>query len=230
MPTNAGIILQARFGSSRLPGKALAIVSGKTILEHCVRRLLFAGVAPVVLATTNRAEDDALDAVARRLGIGVFRGDVHDVLGRYVSAAGAFGFDIVIRATGDNPCVDIQAPGRLLEVLRTTAADYACEDGLPCGAAVEAVTRPALVRAAHEAHHLEDREHVTMYVRRNTQSFRVAIAPAPAPLRRPDVRVTVDTAADLEHVRQLYARAGVEMPSLGRLIEVAGRPARTEVA
>ena len=230
MRTRAGIILQARLGSSRLPGKALALVGGKTILDHCLRRLMCAGVAPVVLATTNDPADDALDAVARELGVGVFRGDVHDVLGRYVRAAEAFDFDTIIRATGDNPCVDIQAPGRLLEVLRTNDADYACEEGLPHGAAVEVVTRSALRRAAHEAYHVEDREHVTVYVRRNPLDFRVAIAPAPAPLRRPDVRVTVDTAADLEHVRQLYARTGVEMPSLRQIIEAAGRPARSEVA
>lgn len=223
MQTRAGIILQARIDSSRLPGKALAMIGGRTILEHCLRRLMCAGVAPVVLATTNRPEDDALDSLARDLGAGVFRGDVHDVLSRYVSAAQAFGFDIVIRATGDNPCVDIMAPGRLLDVLRVQAADYACEDGLPYGAAVEAVTRTALVRAAHEAYHAEDREHVTLYVRRNTGIFRVVIAPAPAPFRRPDVRVTVDTAADLEHVRELYARTGAEMPSLRQIIDAAGR-------
>jgi len=152
------------------------------------------------------------------------------VLGRYVSAADAFDFDTIIRATGDNPCVDIQAPGRLLAVLRTSHADYACEDGLPYGAAVEAVTREALVRAAHAAHHAEDREHVTLYVRRNTQKFHVVLSPAPVPLRRPDVRVTVDTVADLEHVRELYARTGVEMPSLRHIIEAAGRPVRREVA
>lgn len=230
MRTRAGIILQARLGSSRLPGKALATIDGKTILEHCLRRLMFAGVAPVVLATTSRPEDDALNVVARSLGVGVFRGDAKDVLGRYVSAAQAFDFDVVVRATGDNPCVDIQAPGRLLEILRSHGADYVCEDGLPYGAAVEAVTRTALMRAAHEAHHVEDREHVTVYVRRNTQAFRVILSPAPAPLRRPDVRVTVDTAADLEHVRALYARAGVEMPSLRQIIEASGRPMRTEVA
>jgi len=222
--TRAGIILQARFGSSRLPGKALATIAGKTVLEHCLCRLMFAGVAPVVLATTNRPDDDALEAVARSLGIGVFRGDATDVLGRYVSAADAFEFDTIIRATGDNPCVDIQGPGRLLAVMRTHAADYACEDGLPYGAAVEAVTRDALVRAAHETHHAEDREHVTVYVRRNTGTFRVVLSPAPVPLRRPDLRVTVDTAADLERVRELYSRAGVEMPSLRHIVEAAGRP------
>jgi spore coat polysaccharide biosynthesis protein SpsF (cytidylyltransferase family) len=60
MQTRAGIILQARIDSSRLPGKALALIGGKSILEHCLRRLMCAGIAPVVLATTNRPEDDAL--------------------------------------------------------------------------------------------------------------------------------------------------------------------------
>lgn len=231
MRARAGIILQARVGSSRLPGKALATIGGATILEHCLRRLMCSGIAPVVLATTNRQEDDALDAIARAAGAGVFRGDEKDVLGRYVSAADAFDVDTVVRATGDNPCVDIEAPGRLVELLRSHDADYVCEDGLPYGAAVEAVTRAALIRAAHEAHHAEDREHVTLYVRRNPQAFRVIVSPAPAPLRCPDLRVTVDTAADLAHVRELYARTGEDTPSLLHIIDAAGRGgARTEVA
>ena len=110
MRTRAGIILQARLGSSRLPRKALAAIAGQTILEHCLRRLMFAGVAPVVLATTDRPEDQALAAVAQHLGASVFRGDADDVLGRFVAAAEAFDFDHVVRATGDNPGVDIQAP------------------------------------------------------------------------------------------------------------------------
>lgn len=230
MEARAGIILQARFGSSRLPGKALATVRNRTVLEHCLSRLIASGAAPVVLATTTRPEDDALETIARSVGVGVFRGDVNDVLGRYVSAAQAFDFDVIIRATGDNPCVDIDAPGRLLDVLRSHQADYACEEGLPYGAAVEAVTRDALQRANHETHHVEDREHVTLYVRRNPGAFRVVLTPAPSALRRPDVRVTVDTAIDLAHVRQLYTRVGVEIPSLSQLIDAAGQRARTEVA
>ena len=230
MRTGAGIILQARFASSRLPGKALATIGGRTILEHCLRRLMCAGVAPVVLATTTRSEDDSLAALARSIGAGVFRGDINDVLGRYLDAADEFGFDTIIRATGDNPGTDIQAPGRLLAALRTSQADYACEEGLPYGAGVEAVTREALDRAGRDAIHAEDREHVTMYVRRNTQVFRVLAIPAPAPLRRPDVRVTVDTAEDLQQVRELFARTGLDMPSLRQLIEAAGRQIRTEVA
>ena len=228
MRTRAGIILQARLGSLRLPGKALATIGAHSVLEHCLRRLMFAGVAPVVLATTERPEDDVLEAIALKLGAGVFRGSTNDVLARFVSAADAFDFELVIRATGDNPCVDIQAPGRLIEMLRAHQADYVSEDAMPYGGAVEAVTREALRRAAHEAHHAEDREHVTTYVRRSTQRFHVLLVPAPAPLRRPDVRVTVDTAADLAHVRELYARAGMDMPALRHLIEAAGRPIRTE--
>lgn len=230
MRTSAGIILQARLGSSRLPGKALASIAGQTILEHCLRRLMFAGVAPVVLATTDRPEDEALADVAQHLGASVFRGDADDVLGRFVAAADAFGFSQVVRATGDNPGTDIQAPGRLLAALRTAEADYVHEQGLPYGAAVEAVTRDALARAGREATQHDDREHVTTYVRRNSHVFHVVQLPAPAPLRRPDVRLTVDTAEDLEQVRTVFERTGHHMPSLRQLIEAAGRPVRTEVA
>jgi spore coat polysaccharide biosynthesis protein SpsF len=228
--TGSGIILQARLGSSRLPGKALVPIAGQTILEHCLRRLMFAGVAPVVLATTDRPEDRALADIAQRLGASVFCGDADDVLGRFVAAADAFGFESIVRATGDNPGTDIQAPGRVLAALRSAEADYVCEQGLPYGAAVEAVTRDALLRAAQAATHRDDREHVTTYVRRNSQLFRVVSLAAPAPLRRPDVRLTVDTAEDLAHVRAIFARTDEDLPSLRRLIEAAGRPVRTEVA
>lgn len=230
MRSGAGIILQARMGSSRLPGKALATIGNQTILEHCLRRLMFAGVAPVVLATTDRPEDQALADIATHVGAPVFRGDADDVLGRFVAAANAFGFESIVRATGDNPGTDIQAPGRLLAALRTAEADYVHEQGLPYGAAVEAVTRAALVRAASEATQPDDHEHVTSYVRRNSHLFCVVQLPAPAPLRRPDVRLTVDTAEDLAHVRAVFERTGSDMPSLRQLIEAAGRSVGTEVA
>ena len=231
MRTRAGIILQARLGSSRLPGKALATVAGQTILAHCLRRLMFAGVAPVVLATTDRPEDQALVDVARQLGASEFRGDADDVLARFVAAADAFGFESIIRATGDNPGTDIQAPGRLLAALRSAEADYVYEQGLPYGAAVEAVTFQALAQAAREATEPDDREHVTTYVRRNSQLFRVVQLPAPAPLRRPDVRLTVDTTDDLAHVREIFERTGQDLPSLRQLIEAAGRgPAQAGAA
>ena len=230
MRTRDGIILQARFGSTRLPGKALERIGSRTVLEHCLSRLLSAGVARVVLATTTSVEDDALAAVARRMGVSVFRGDVDDVLGRYAEAAAQFGFDRVIRATGDNPAVDISAPGRLLGALRAHEVDYVSEDGLPYGGGVEAVTAAALRHAAQIATQPDDREHVTPLIRRSTQRFRVLQVTAPAPLWRPDLRVTVDTQEDLVRMRELFDRTGTENPTLRQIIEAAGRPQRSEVA
>jgi spore coat polysaccharide biosynthesis protein SpsF (cytidylyltransferase family) len=114
--------------------------------------------------------------------------------------------------------------------MRIAEADYVYEQGLPYGGAVEAVTRDALMRASREATRPDDREHVTTYVRRNSHLFYVVQLAAPAPLRRPDVRVTVDTAEDLAHVRTLFERTGQDLPSLRQLIEAAGRAARPEVA
>jgi len=223
MGSRAGILLQARMASVRLPGKALERIGQPTVLEHCLRRLLSAGAARVVLATTTRDEDDALADVAARLGVAVYRGSDTDVLARMIEAAETFDLDPIVRATGDNPAVDIQAPGRTLAALRASHADYACEEGLPYGAAVEALTRDALRRAASEARLSDDREHVTTWVKRRTDLWNLVFPPAPAPVRRPDLRVTVDTRADLAYVRSLFARTGAEEPSLRALIEAAGQ-------
>jgi spore coat polysaccharide biosynthesis protein SpsF len=225
-----GIILQARCASTRLPGKALARIGSRTLLEHCLRRLLAGDAASIVLATTTNAEDDALAAVAERHGVGVFRGDVDDVLGRSAAAAARFGLDPVVRATADNPAVDIDAPRRVLAALAATGADYVREEGLPIGAAVEGVTYAALCRSSMAARLPGDREHVTTYIRNQPQSFRIVSIEAPAAVRRPDISVTVDTAADLDFVRKLFARAGDDLPPLASLIEAAGWLEGREVA
>jgi spore coat polysaccharide biosynthesis protein SpsF (cytidylyltransferase family) len=228
MRSKAGIVLQARMASARLPGKALALIAGRSILEHCLRRLILAGVARVVLATTTREEDDALSALAERLGVAVYRGSDTDVLARVVEAAETFDLDPIVRATGDNPAVDIQAAGRTLAALRINGADYVCEDGLPYGAAVEAVTRDALRRAARDASDAHDREHVTTWIKRRSELWNLVFPLAPAPLRRPDLRLTVDTPGDLACVRSLFARTGTDEPTLRALIEAAGH--KLEVA
>ena len=230
MRSGVGIVLQARRRSTRLPGKALELIGRYSLLEHCLRRLVAAGVAPVVLATTAREEDDPLAELARGCGAHAFRGCEHDVLGRYVAAAAHFGFTTVVRATGDNPAVDVQGAGRVIALLESTDGDYAVESDLPYGAAVEAIDVAALGRAAALATEPADREHVRTYLTSHPGQFRLVVAPAPAPLRRPDLRLTVDTRSDLDYVRLLFARTGQDEPSLRRLIEVAGRAVHREVA
>lgn len=216
-----GIILQARYGSTRLRGKALARLGPWTILEHCLRRLLESGAGEVVLATTSRPEDDALAAVAENLGVAVHRGPCDDVLARYVAAAQMHRLDPIVRATGDNPLVDRQAPARLLRVLRETGADYVGEEGLPVGAAVEAVTLDALHRAAAVASDPHDREHVTTYIRRHPERFAVVMVGAPRRLRRSTLSLTVDRRDDLERVRELLTMARSPMPDLDDVIQAA---------
>lgn len=225
-----GIILQARMASQRLPGKALQVVGGRTVLEHCLRRLSASGIGRVVLATTERPEDDALEAVASSLNIPTFRGGEHDVLDRFVRCASRFDIDPVIRATGDNPAVDIDGARRLLELVQETRADYVIEEGLPYGAAVECVKASALGVAAMLARDPFDREHVTTFVRRRHDLFKIVAVPAPESLRHPGVKVTVDTWDDLQQLRDLFARAGGEMPSLVDLIAAAGDLTQSEVA
>jgi len=200
------------------------------MLERCLRRLIAAGVAHVVLATTRAPEDDVLEAIAARLGVPTYRGASDDVLGRFVETAETFGLDPIVRATGDNPAVDIQAPGRLLTALRADAIDYVREEGIPYGAGVEAFTAEALTRAAALARSPYDREHVTTYIRRHPSLFRVREIPAPMPLQRPLLRVTVDTRRDLASLQELFFRAGSEEPSLAALIASAGRPVAARAA
>jgi spore coat polysaccharide biosynthesis protein SpsF len=203
---STGIILQARMGSTRLPGKVLAKIGRRTILEHCVRRLEHSRF-PVVVATTEHGDDDLIERAARALGAEVHRGPVDDVLTRFIEAADAFGFTEIIRATADNPFVDMGAARRASEARQRGAADHAVECGLPIGGAVEAVTLDALMRARTLATDPYDREHVTSLVRRDPR-FRALRAVAPGLVRRGGLRLTVDTPEDLAVAREIHNEIG----------------------
>jgi spore coat polysaccharide biosynthesis protein SpsF len=203
----AVIVLQARLGSTRLPGKVLAPLAGRPILSHCIGRLQRSGFR-LVVATTTAPEDDAVAAEAWRQGADVLRGPEADVLTRFLMVAKRVEAPVIIRATADNPLVDCDAPARVMRTLIAQGADYVVEIDLPVGAAVEAVRSEALRTAGADATDPYDREHVTTYVRRNRERFKVVEGLAPAALRRPDLRVTIDTPADLEFVRTLLKNAG----------------------
>lgn len=227
------IVLQARTGSRRLPGKALARIAGMPLLAHCLARLVAAGTGPVILATTTATADDALVEIASALGVEVVRGPEDDVLQRFVMVADYLHARFFIRATGDNPAVDIEAPARVAASLAATGADHLVEAGLPVGAAVEGVRTSALYQAAALARDAYDREHVTPLLYRDTDRFRAERPLAPRALRRPDLRLTVDTPADLAFVRQVLELAGGAHPApvpLGAIIEAADRVGRPQEA
>ena len=223
----APIVLQARMGSFRLPGKVLADVAGKPMVEWCLARLAAAGVGPVILATTTQPEDDALERIAARLGVKTVRGPAEDVLQRFAMVADYLDARFFIRATADNPAVDIEAPARVIAVIEATGADHVVEAGLPVGAAVEAVRTSALYQALAQSRDAYDHEHVTPYLYRNPARFLALRPEAPPDRRRPDLRLTVDTTRDLEFVRRVFERVPEGgMAPLAHIIRAADGVAR----
>src|SRR5437868_14370748 len=105
MSAKAVIVLQARMGSRRLPGKSLAPIDGVPLVAICLRRLLAADVGPVMLATTTEPEDEPLAAEAARLDVPTVRGSRDDVLDRFIRAVRHSRAALVVRATGDNPAI-----------------------------------------------------------------------------------------------------------------------------
>lgn len=222
MTNQALIVLQARMSSTRCPGKVAARIGERTLLEHCVMRLLAADSGPVVVATSTQPEDDVVAELALGAGAEVCRGSLDDVLGRFELAVASWTGDYVIRATADNPAVDIEATRRVLQRL-VAGADYVGETGLPVGGAVEGVRTHVLREAARRATDAYDREHVTPFVRNRPEEFTVVLMPAPVPLSRPDLRFTVDTPAELDYMRRVFAEAGEALPPLASLIAAADR-------
>ena len=162
-------IVQARMGSSRLPGKVMRRVGGRPMIDLVLARLSAArSIDGIVLATSTGAENDALATHVRGLGFAVCRGSEDDVLDRYYQAARTHAADVVVRITGDCPFVDPEVVDRIVADLRDSGADYASNVAPPTypdGLDVEAFSFAALERAWREAADKRDREHVTPYLR-----------------------------------------------------------------
>jgi spore coat polysaccharide biosynthesis protein SpsF len=209
--------------STRLPGKALAPLAGRSLVGWCLDRLRLTVPGVVLLATTWKPEDDVLEREASARNIRTFRGPAEDVLRRFRLAATSVGARYLVRATADNPAVDIDAPVRLLRLIAATGADYVVECGLPYGAGVEVMSMSALQRADARVTDPQDREHVTLAMRRDQRWFNALEVSAPVRLRRSDLRLTVDTDEDLRFMREVLscARGVSDEPSLSAIIAAA---------
>lgn len=202
----AVIIVQARMGSTRLPGKVLEPLGTATVLDYVFDRCrLSARSRGLVLATTVLPEDDPLEAWARERGYPVFRGSGTDVLDRYLGAAEAAGADPVVRVTGDCPLVDPGIIDAVIDLFSSRPCDYACIEGLPRGVdGAEAISLSSL-RDAHARTSVSEtyyREHVMTYIAGNPARYRVNIAKAPEG-QGAEYRLCVDEPADLELIRRV---------------------------
>lgn len=200
-------IVQARMGSTRLPGKSLMRIEGKPMLAHVLERLGAArSLDRIAVATSTSPKDRAIVALAQGMGIGIFTGSEDDVLDRYYQAARVFGAETVVRITGDCPLIDPAVVDQAVRLFAKGGADYVRTSGFPRGLDTEVFSFRNLERAWKEAARDYEREHVTPYFYRHPEMFRVGELVASEPLRRPELRLCVDTEEDLSLVREVFAR------------------------
>lgn len=203
-------VVQARMGSSRFPGKMLARLGDHTLLEWVLRRVLRARcVDQVVLATSVRPENDALEQAARGLGVSVVRGAEHDVLSRFVTAARDAGAAWIVRVCADNPFVDAAEIDRLVSFATAECPDYAfnhlnrLDNGYADGFGAEILTADTLRALDTEVVDPASREHVTMAIWQQPDRYRIRTFPAPPELAYPEVHFDIDTPADLMRLTPL---------------------------
>lgn len=193
-------VIQARMGSTRLPGKVLLPLARKPLLAHVIERAARARrVDEVRVATTPAAADEAVVAVAERFGAAVSRGPEQDVLARYALAARESKADVVVRVTSDCPLLAPELVERAVDQLVDGVADYVSNTrkrSFPRGLDVEVLRREVLEEADRAAREPAEREHVTPFVWSRPERFALEDLPAEAGEEAPGFRVTVDEPAD----------------------------------
>lgn len=200
-------IVQARTGSTRLPGKVLADLCGRPLLARVLERVAACpGIGALVVATTTLPGDKALIPLAREAGADVFRGSADDVLERYCLAARQAKAEAVVRITADDPFKDPGVIAALLETFAQGGHDYVSNTlapSYPEGLDTEVFSREALERAHRDATEPFEREHVTPHIWMRPEAFRLRNISCQQDLSA--LRLTVDTPADMELARALYA-------------------------
>lgn len=205
-------IVQARTGSTRLPGKVLLPLAGKPMLYHVIARLRQARLLDdVVVATTQRDGDHVIEEFGKSRGVPVYRGSTHDVLARYVGAADMSRADVVVRITADCPLIDPVTVDRAISQLWLVDGALDCVNvgvggGFPRGLDCEVMTRDALLRIHSLATAPQDREHVTLFMLRQRDQFRVIDLVAPPELSGSHYRLCVDEREDFLLVGTIYER------------------------
>lgn len=207
-------IVQARMGSSRLPGKMMLPLDCTPVIQHIVRRVQRTStVKRVVVATSGHQRDDILARYGRRAGADVFRGDETDVLARMHEAAAEVDAETIVRICGDTPLMPPEVVDAVVTRLRRADVDYASTmtpRSFPRGIDVEAFTRRSFDEVAERATEPHQREHVTTYYREHPDEFDLANVESREVFEdsdlhdRTDLRLTLDVADDYEVIQKVY--------------------------
>jgi len=210
---NFGAIIQARQNSSRLPGKMTKSLLGRPLIARVVEQVSYSELLnQVIVATSNEESDNVLADLCDSYGIECFRGNLNNVLKRFINAAEKYNLDVIIRVTGDNPLTDPELIDSVIsEYNNNPKLDYINNvhlRGSVHGSGCELVTTRALKRAYEEALNAEKRdeflEHVTLYIRKNTDRFNAKRFYPGKQLSRPEISYSVDYPEDFELVEKIY--------------------------
>ncbi len=228
-------VLQARMGSSRLPGKVLMDLAGRPVLEWAVRRLRRAATLDeLVVATSTRPEDDEIEMACAHWRVDCFRGSAEDVLDRFYQLARSRSAEVVVRLTGDDPLVDPVLVDRVVTALLDSdppaayASNVVPRRTYPRGLDTEAIRFAALEQAWRDDRDPRLREHVTQYIVRHPELFPAVSVENPVDLSAQ--RWAVDTVEDLAFLRAVCDHLGNEFADWGEIAAlVASNPAWVEL-
>ena len=209
-------------GSTRLPGKVLRDLNGKTLLGHIVFRLqMKKNDASVIIATSILDQDDVIEKFCQDNNVICYRGSESNVLERYYLCAKEYGFDNIVRMTADNPFPDVEELDRLIEFHIKNGYDFSeCLTQLPIGVGMEIFTYKCLednMKNSYMPHHFE---HVDEYVLEHKQKYRYGIMPVPYEKCYPHIRLTVDTPEDYKKACYIFNNATDEYVSTMEAIKL----------
>ena len=201
-------IIQARFGSTRLPGKVLRDILGKPMLGRVIERLKISQLIDEIVVATTKERNKAILRIAHGYGVKGFVGSEDDVLDRYYQAAKRYKANVIVRITGDCPLIDTEVVDKVVECyIRTKDIDFACNimrRSYPRGLDTEVFSFNVLKRVWQEAKESYQREHVTPYIYEHSKMFHLANIENNEDLSY--MRWTVDEERDMEFVREIYGR------------------------
>lgn len=223
-------IIQARLGSTRLPGKILLpFYDGKSILDLLICKLKQVKDVRIILATSTNPVNDSLESIARKSGIDCFRGAEADVLQRFIEAADTYDSDGIIRICSDNPFLELKSIQYLIEYVKENQQyDYVSfnVNGVPTikthyGFWTEYVTLEALRKVVSLTDEPLYHEHVTNFIYTHPEHFNYRLLDTPSILKSHDkVRLTIDTETDFKNAQSIYAELvqSTPYPSIEQII------------
>lgn len=215
------VVIQARMGSSRLPGKVLMDLEGKSVIQRVYERACrILKIDDVVIATTLDRKDDILVEFCNNYNMKVFRGSETDVLDRYYRAAKQYKADAIVRITGDCPLIDPFEVDKVVDMFLNGSLDYVSNTQppmLPDGLDASIGSLSAYKKSWKEARLKSEREHVTQYIRKHPEIFKIGSIRYKKDLSH--LRWTIDEAQDYDFVLAIYKRLA-ERKLFGHLAEV----------